>query len=85
MDKVYLLFPKKRGTISPMLYGVLAEHIGGVIYDGIYVGENSDVETVNGFRKFLIDKVKEANISVIRWPGGCFAETYDWKDGIGPK
>lgn len=85
MDKVYLLFPKKRGHISPLLYGVLAEHIGGVIYDGIYAGENSDVETVNGFRKFLIDKVKEAKISVIRWPGGCFAETYDWKDGIGPR
>ena len=85
MNKVYLTFPKKRGTISPSLYGVLAEHIGGVIYDGIYVGENSNVENIKGFRKFIIEKMKEAGVSIVRWPGGCFAETYDWKDGIGPK
>ncbi len=86
MDKIYLIAPEKLGTINPDIYGVFAEHIGGVIYDGIYVGEdNSHVENVHGFRKMIIDKLKAAKIPLVRWPGGCFAEIYDWKDGIGPK
>lgn len=85
MDKVYLVFPKSYGEISSALYGVFAEHIGGVIYDGIYCGENCDAENIRGFRKFIIDKLREAEIPMIRWPGGCFAEAYDWRDGIGPK
>ena len=85
MDKIYAVLPEKIGTISPLIYGVFSEHIGGVIYDGIYVGEDAKVENVHGFRKFIIDKIKEAGIPLIRWPGGCFAEIYDWRDGIGPK
>jgi len=85
MKKVYLVFPEKIGTISPRLYGAFIEHLGSVIYDGIYCGEDSGAEHINGFRKDIIDAVKQAGISVLRWPGGCFAESYDWKDGIGPK
>ena len=85
MKKLYLMFPEELGTIAPEIYGHFAEHIGGVIYDGMWVGKASPVENTNGFRKFLIDKFKAIHPPVLRWPGGCFAETYDWRDGIGSK
>lgn len=84
MDKIYMLMPEKLGRIDPDIYGVFAEHIGGVIYDGIFCGKDSGAENIRGFRKFIIDKIREARIPLIRWPGGCFAEIYDWRDGIGP-
>lgn len=83
MKKVYVLAPSKIGTIKPEIYGHFTEHIGGVIYDGIYVGKDSPVENVHGFRKFIIDKLKAINAPVVRWPGGCYAEVYDWRDGVG--
>ncbi len=85
MDKIYLIRPETLGTVNPDIYGVFAEHIGGVIYDGIYVGEDSPVENIRGFRREIIDKLVAARIPLIRWPGGCFAEIYDWRDGIGPR
>ena len=85
MDKIYLILPEKLGRINPDICGVFAEHIGGVIYDGIYVGEDSEIENIHGFRKFIIDKLRAANVPLIRWPGGCFAEIYDWRDGIGDR
>ena len=85
MEKIHLVFPEKIGTISPRIYGAFIEHLGTAIYDGIYCGEDSKAENIRGFRKTIIDALKKANISVIRWPGGCFAESYDWRDGIGPK
>lgn len=83
MKKIYLIYPKKISTISPEIYGHFTEHIGGVIYDGIWVGRDSEIPNVKGFRKEIIDKLKHIKAPVIRWPGGCFAETYDWRDGIG--
>ena len=83
MSKVSIVYPIQIDKISPNIYGHFAEHFGGVIYDGIYVGKDSKVPNVNGFRKFIIDKLKDINAPVIRWPGGCFAEMYDWRDGIG--
>ena len=80
---LYLIFPKKLGTIAPEIYGHFTEHIGGVIYDGLWVGKDSDIPNVNGFRKEIIDKLQAINAPVIRWPGGCFAEIYDWRDGVG--
>ena len=85
MDKIYLIMPERIGQINPDIYGVFSEHIGGVIYDGIWVGEDSEVENVHGFRKFIIDRLREAEVPLIRWPGGCFAETYNWRDGIGDR
>lgn len=85
MSNIYIMLPKKLGTISPDIYGVFAEHIGGVIYDGIWVGENSAVPNTEGFRTEIIEKIKQAKIPMVRWPGGCFAETYNWRDGIGPR
>src|SRR5581483_8058591 len=73
------------GTISPNIYGHFTEHIGGVIYDGVWVGEDSKIPNLHGIRKALIDGLKRIKAPVIRWPGGCFADSYDWKDGIGPR
>ena len=83
MSKIYLIYPKKKSVIAPELYGHFVEHIGGVIYDGVWVGKDSNIENQNGFRSFIIEKLKHIKTPVIRWPGGCFAEIYDWRDGIG--
>lgn len=83
MKNLYVMFPEELGCIAPEIYGHFAEHIGGVIYDGIWVGKDSPVENVHGLRKYLLDKLKEVAPPVMRWPGGCYAETYDWRDGIG--
>src|SRR4051794_11610768 len=72
------------GTIAPEIYGHFVEHLGGVVYDGIWVGEDSPIPNVGGIRKALVDELKTVKPAVIRWPGGCFADSYDWRDGIGP-
>ena len=71
------------GCISPLLYGHFAEQIGGVIYGGVWVGKDSSIPNVNGIRLDLVEKLKRIAPPVIRWPGGCFAECYDWRDGVG--
>lgn len=85
MSKITLDFASSKGTIAPEIYGHFSEHIGGVFYDGLWVGEESKVENIRGFRKSLVDSFKKIAPPVLRWPGGCFAETYDWRDGIGPR
>ena len=85
MNQLTILFDQSKGTIAPEIYGHFSEHIGGVFYDGLWVGEDSDVENIHGFRKALVESFKKLNPPVLRWPGGCFAETYDWRDGIGPR
>jgi alpha-N-arabinofuranosidase len=72
------------GTISPNIYGHFAENLSGIIYDGIWVGENSKIPNVNGIRKDLIDEMRKIKSPVVRYPGGCFADSYDWRDGVGP-
>jgi len=72
-------------TINKHIYGHFAEHLGRCIYDGFYVGENSKIPNTNGVRNDIIVALKELGIPNLRWPGGCFADTYHWKDGIGPK
>ena len=73
------------GTIAPDLYGHFAEHLGGVVYDGIWVGENSKIPNTGGIRTSLVEALKKIKAPVVRWPGGCFADSYDWRDGIGPR
>ena len=75
----------KQGRIEPEIYGHFSEHLGRCIYEGIYVGENSDIPNVNGMRTDVVEALKELKVPVLRWPGGCFADEYHWKDGIGPK
>ena len=82
--RIEILPDEPRGTISPNLYGQFTEHIGGVIYDGVWVGENSKIPNRYGIRSALVDALKKIRVPVIRWPGGCFADSYDWMDGVGP-
>jgi alpha-N-arabinofuranosidase len=72
------------GTISPNIYGHFVENLSGVVYDGIWVGEDSKVPNLHGIRKELVDEMSKINSTVVRFPGGCFADSYDWRDGIGP-
>tara|TARA_R110002096_G_scaffold337227_1_gene530588 strand:+ start:9806 stop:11356 length:1551 start_codon:yes stop_codon:yes gene_type:complete len=76
---------KSAPTISKHIYGHFAEHLGRSIYDGIYVGEDSNVPNTNGMRNDIIKALKDLKTPNLRWPGGCFADEYHWKDGIGPK
>ncbi len=71
--------------INKEVYGHFAEHLGRCIYGGIYVGENSDVPNINGFRDDVVGALIDMQIPLLRWPGGCFGDTYHWKDGIGPR
>ena len=83
--KIDVLLNEPIGTISPNIYSHFVEHLGGVVYDGIWVGENSKVPNIGGIRRDLVEHVKRIKPGVIRWPGGCFADQYDWRDGIGPR
>jgi alpha-N-arabinofuranosidase len=83
--RIEVLLNEELGTISPNIYGHFTEHLGGVVYDGIWVGEDSKVPNVNGIRKSLVEALRKIKSPVIRWPGGCFADSYDWKDGVGPR
>ena len=85
MAKLYINPNVKKGRIQPELQGHFAEHLGRCIYEGIYVGEDSDIPNRNGMRTDVVDALKEIRVPVLRWPGGCFADEYHWKDGIGPK
>ena len=85
MYKLYVNPNVKKGHINKELYGNFSEHLGRCIYEGLYVGENSDIPNVNGMRTDVVEALKEMKLPVLRWPGGCFADEYHWKDGIGPK
>lgn len=72
-------------TINPNIYGHFAEHLGRCIYDGIWVGEDSPIPNIDGFRTDIIEALRRMKAPIIRWPGGCFADDYHWQDGIGPR
>jgi alpha-N-arabinofuranosidase len=83
-SRIEVLPDEVLGTISPNIYGHFIEHIGGVIYDGVWVGENSKIQNIGGIRKYLIEEMRKIKAPVVRYPGGCFADSYDWRDGVGP-
>ena len=83
--RVVIQGDQEQGKISRHIYGHFAEHLGRCIYDGIWVGEDSPLRNTNGMRQDIIDALKAINIPNLRWPGGCFADDYHWRDGIGPK
>lgn len=73
-------------TINRNIYGHFAEHLGNCIYGGFYVGEsNTKIPNTKGIRNDVVAALKKLKVPVLRWPGGCFADTYHWKDGVGPK
>jgi alpha-N-arabinofuranosidase len=72
-------------TINPNIYGHFAEHLGRCIYEGIWVGEDSAIPNTRGIRNDVVATLKQIKVPVLRWPGGCFADEYHWKDGIGPR
>ncbi|MEZ0327155.1 MAG: alpha-N-arabinofuranosidase, partial [Fimbriimonas sp.] len=75
----------KGAVINPNIYGHFAEHLGRGIYEGLWVGEDSPIPNTRGIRNDVIAALRELNMPVLRWPGGCFADEYHWKDGIGPR
>lgn len=85
MFRLYINPQYKKGHINKELQGHFSEHLGRCIYEGIYVGENSSVPNTNGMRNDVVEALREMQIPVLRWPGGCFADEYHWMDGIGPK
>ena len=84
-SRIEILLDEPIGTIAPEIYSHFVEHLGGVVYDGIWVGEQSRIPNVGGLRKDLVDALARIQPGAIRWPGGCFADQYDWRDGVGPR
>ena len=76
---------KPGAPIDRHIYGQFAEHLGRGIYEGIWVGEDSKIPNIRGYRKDVVDALKKIHVPDIRWPGGCFGDLYDWRDGIGPR
>ena len=74
-----------RSVINRNIYGHFAEHLGRLIYEGLWVGEGSPVPNTRGLRNDVVAALKELHVPVLRWPGGCFADEYHWRDGIGPR
>ena len=72
-------------VINKNIYGQFAEHLGSGIYGGMWVGPQSAIPNIRGWRKDVVDALKALHVPVVRWPGGCFAEEYNWRDGIGPR
>src|SRR3989304_5601202 len=72
-------------VVNKNIYGHFAEHLGRGIYEGIWVGPGSPIPNTRGIRNDVVAALKELKIPVLRWPGGCFADEYHWKDGIGPR
>ncbi|MGH9450076.1 MAG: alpha-N-arabinofuranosidase [Terriglobia bacterium] len=72
------------GLVRPSFHGQFAEHLGSCVYGGIWVGKNSPIPNTNGYRRAVVQYLQELGVPVLRWPGGCFADDYHWRDGIGP-
>ncbi|MCR5622965.1 MAG: alpha-N-arabinofuranosidase [Treponema sp.] len=83
-EKIVVDTLDKKQTISPDIYGHFSEHLGRCIYGGFWVGKDSKIPNVNGYNKAVVQAFKDIGIPNLRWPGGCFADEYHWKDGIGP-
>jgi alpha-L-arabinofuranosidase len=84
VNKITIFADTNRETIRPEIYGQFAEHLGRCVYEGFWVGPNSTIPNTRGIRNDVVDALKKINVPVIRWPGGCFADEYHWKEGVGP-
>lgn len=84
MTHLFINTARSLGRIDRNIYGQFSEHLGRCIYQGIFVKPEDGIPNVNGMRTDVVSALKKLNIPVLRWPGGCFADTYHWQDGIGP-
>jgi alpha-L-arabinofuranosidase len=82
---VAIRLDQPRWTINRNIYGHFAEHLGRLIYEGLWVGEQSPIPNTRGLRNDVVTALKELRVPLLRWPGGCFADEYHWRDGIGPR
>ncbi len=83
-QKVSVLADSAIGIVRPEFHSHFAEHLGSCVYGGLWVGKNSPIPNINGYRQDAVTWLKELGVPVLRWPGGCFADDYHWRDGIGP-
>lgn len=82
---ISLIPSEESPVIQKEIYGQFAEHLGTCIYGGLWVGEDSEIPNTRGYRTDVLEALKELHIPVLRWPGGCFADEYHWRDGVGPR
>ncbi|MCI0696622.1 alpha-N-arabinofuranosidase [candidate division KSB1 bacterium] len=82
MNKLIIHADLGKHTISRHIYGQFSEHLGRGVYEGIWVGKNSDIPNTRGLRNDVVQALKKINVPNLRWPGGCFADEYHWRDGI---
>ncbi len=86
MEHAIIVYANQKGpVIERDVYGHFSEHLGRCIYGGLWVGPDSPIPNIRGYRKDVVEALKKIRIPNLRWPGGCFADEYHWKDGIGPK
>lgn len=85
MSRITVNPAHKKSIINRNLYGHFSEHLGRCIYNGVFVGEDSPIPNEKGMRTDVVEALRQIRVPVLRWPGGCFADEYHWKDGIGPK
>ena len=84
-NELVIRIEEGRDTINRNIYGHFSEHLGRCIYEGFWVGEDSPIPNTRGIRNDVVEALRQIKIPVLRWPGGCFADEYHWKDGIGPR
>jgi len=85
VNKLIINVDQAKHIINKNIYGHFSEHLGRCIYEGYWVGENSPIKNTRGIRNDVVAALKKIQIPVLRWPGGCFADEYHWKDGLGPR
>ena len=83
--KIMVRMDEPIGTIRPELYGQFAEHLGGCVNGGLWVGDDATIANYDGLRADAIEALRRLRVPVLRWPGGCFADDYHWRDGVGPR
>ena len=85
VNRMIVCTDKGTDKISRNIYGHFAEHLGRCVYEGFWVGEDSPIPNTRGIRNDVVEALKKIKVPVLRWPGGCFADEYHWKEGIGPR
>lgn len=85
MSRLVVQADSNRAVVDPAVYGHFAEHLGRCIYEGLWVGEDSPIPNTQGIRNDVLEALRALQVPLLRWPGGCFADEYHWKDGIGPR